>query len=420
MCPSDELDSIVNPERKLITPRRQNLAIAHLPLGILQSTLRPYDPLRLSHDLMTPNNKESFLPPQSILEHLDDLFKKLMFKLLIEPCKSKVMGYISSGYDTDRLQSTIPSTSEMLEYLGTEDAWGHLLPYRAPVSLPISTPVWGKRRVSPEIEAVPISDEEGGDGFIVEVEDGDEGEDGDSEELEEEEGMVESKESTVMFLESTSRDGDVMLDTTSTYTDDEQVVGIETSESISLDHDEQNEEDTGRPGGNRKRKSPPVPNSRATKRRSSDENHPSIVLVVNENKNENKVNNENNNENNDENEKMKMNNDNVHNGVNVNVDEKIPIRNKSEESLTSSDTQPQTPPLLELELRQRQLQSEIELQERQRERAKREPRIANVEIPFIPHPEVLLGPQSEELFRRVYGVVLEPFVCCTCGICRRR
>jgi hypothetical protein len=305
----------------------------------------------------------SHLPPHSIVGNLDEMFRKMMMKLLHRPCKDKVMGHVSSGYEVHQLESTRMSTSQMLEYLRTEDAWGHLLPYRPPVSFPISRPVWGRRKVSPEIEAVPLSDEEGGDGFIVEVEDGESS-------LEEEEGMVSVKESseepivTSTLLETTT---DVLESTsTSTSTDDYS----EPTESISTD---EQDEETGL-NGNRKRKSPPLPITRATKRRSSDEHHP--IDIPNSNSN---------------------------------GDSTLPKRNLSEESFTSSDTQPLTPPLREIELRRIQ-----------RERAEKEPRIARSEVPHIPAPGVYLGRGTEELLRSVYEVALDPFVCCRCGVCMRR
>jgi hypothetical protein len=302
------------------------------------------------------------------------MFSKMMMKLLHRPCKDKVMEHVSSGYEPHQLEATRMSTSQMLEYLRTEDAWSHLLPYRPPVSFPISRPVWGRdRKVSPEIEAVPISDEEGEDGFIVEVEEeeGDllaEEEDGEGDSLEEEAGMVSSKgsseepivTSTSTVLETT---GDVLESTSTSIHDHSEPI-----ESVSTY--EQDEE--ARLNGNRKRKSPPLPNSRATKRRSSDEHH-SIDITNN------------------------------------NEDVNLPKRNLSEESFTSSDTQPLTPPLHEIELRRIQ-----------RERAVKEPRIARSEVPHIPAPGVHLGRNTEELFRSVYEVALDPFTCCRCGVCMRR
>jgi hypothetical protein len=371
---------MIDPSRSLITPRHEIIASADLPLGILQTTFRPYSPMTLRHDLITPTMRESHLPPHSIVENLDEMFRKMMMKLLHRPCKDKVMGHVSSGYEVHQLESTRMSTSQMLEYLRTEDAWGHLLPYRPPVSFPISRPVWGRRKVSPEIEAVPLSDEEGGDGFIVEVEDEDE--DGESS-LEEEEGMVLSKESseepivTSTLLENTTDvlASSTLLETTtdvleSTSTSNSTDDNSEPTESISTDDQD---EETGLKG-NRKRKSPPLPISRATKRRSSDEHHP--IDMPNSTSN---------------------------------GDSNLPKRNLSEESFTSSDTQPLTPPLREIELRRIQ-----------RERAVKEPRIARSEVPHIPAPGVYLGRGTEELLRSVYEVALDPFVCCRCGVCMRR
>jgi hypothetical protein len=293
-------------------------------------------------------------------------------KLLHRPCKDKVMEHVSSGYEVHQLEATRMSTSQMLEYLRTEDAWSHLLPYRHPVSFPISRPVWGRnRKVSPEIEAVPISDEEGGDEFVVEIEE----EDGDGDLLEEEEGMVSSKESseepnvttTPTVLETTTG----VIEPISDSTDDQ---ADETSDLIESVSDEQDEEFAL--NGNRKRKSPPLPISRATKRRSSDEHHSLDI-----------------------------------NNSNSNYDEvaNMPKRNLSEESFTSSDTQPLTPPLHEIELRRIQ-----------RERAEKEPRIARSEVPHIPAPGIHLGRGTEELFRSVYEVALDPFICCRCRVCMRR
>ena len=220
--------------------------------------------------------------------------------------------------------------------------------------------------MSPEIEAVPISDEEGEDGFIVEVEEEDE--DGDS--LEEEDGMASSKESseepivTSTVLETTTD----QLEYTSSPTDN-------LSEPIESASTSEREDEAGL-NGNRKRKSPPLPISRATKRRSSDENHSIDISVSNPNDNDNP---------------------------------NLPKRNLSEESFTSSDTQPLTPPLHEIELRRIQ-----------RERAVKEPRIARSEVPHIPAPGVHLGRGTEELFRSVYEVALDPFICCRCGVCMRR
>jgi hypothetical protein len=292
-----------------------------------------------------------------------------MMKLLHRPCKDKVMEHVSSGYEAHQLEATRMSTFQMLEYLRTEDAWSHLLPYRPPVSFPISRPVWGRtRKVSPEIEAVPISDEEGEDGFIVEVEE----EDGDGDSLEEEEGMVSSKDSseepivtsTSTVLETTTDVIEPISDSTDGQTD-------EISEPIESVSDEQDEEFAL--NGNRKRKSPPLPISRATKRRSSDEHHPIDIDISNSN------------------------------------EVALPKRNLSEESFTSSDTQPLTPPLHEIELRRIQ-----------RERAVKEPRIARSEVPHIPAPGVHLGRGTEELFRSVYEVALDPYICCRCGVCMRR
>jgi hypothetical protein len=296
-------------------------------------------------------------------------------KLLHRPCKDKVMEHVSSGYEVHQLEATRMSTSQMLEYLRTEDAWSHLLPYRPPVSFPISRPVWGRNRnASPEVEAVPISDEEEGDGFIVEVEEADE--DGDS--LEEAEGMVSSKESseepnvttTSTVLETTTD----VLESTSNAINDHADGTLEPLESESTD--EPDEE--ARLNGNRKRKSPPLPVSRATKRRSSDE-HRSIDIS------------------------------NSQSNFNSNEVANMPKRNLSEESFTSSDTQPLTPPLHEIELRRIQ-----------RERAVKEPRIARSEVPHIPTPGVHLGRGTEELFESVYEVALDPFICCRCGVCMRR
>jgi len=296
------------------------------------------------------------------------MFGKMMMKLLHRPCKDKVMGHVSSGYEVHQLEATRMSTSQMLEYLRTEDAWGHLLPYRPPVSFPISRPIWGRsRKVSPEIEAVPISDEEGSDGFIVEIEEDEE----DGESLEEEEGMSSSKESSEepnVTPTSTVLGTTDVLESTSTSTDDHS----EPIESVSID--EQHEE-SGM-NGNRKRKSPPLPISRATKRRSSDEHHSLDISTSNS-------------------------------ASNGNSD--LPKRNLSEESFTSSDTQPLTPPLHEIELRRIQ-----------RERAVKEPRIAKSEVPHVPAPGVHLGRGMEELLRSVYEVALDPFVCCRCQICLRR
>jgi hypothetical protein len=292
-----------------------------------------------------------------------------MMKLLHRPCKDKVMEHVSSGYEALQLEASRMSTSQMLEYLRTEDAWSHLLPYRPPVSFPISRPVWGRtRKVSPEIEAVPISDEEGEDGFIVEVEE----EDGDGDSLEEEEGMVSSKESseepivtsTSTVLETTTD----ILESTSNAIDDHVDGTWEPIESESTD--ELDEE--ARLNGSRKRKSPPLTISRATKRRSSDEHHSLDI-------------------------------------TNNNEDSNLPNRNLSEESFTSSDTQPLTPPLHEIEFRRIQ-----------RERAVKEPRVARSEVPHIPAPGVHLGRGTEELFRSVYEVALDPFICCRCGVCMRR
>jgi hypothetical protein len=203
-------------------------------------------------------------------------------KLLHRPCKDKVMEHVSSGYEALQLEASRMSTSQMLEYLRTEDAWSHLLPYRPPVSFPISRPVWGRtRKVSPEIEAVPISDEEGEDGFIVEVEE----EDGDGDSLEEEEGMVSSKESseepivtsTSTVLETTTD----ILESTSNAIDDHVDGTWEPIESESTD--ELDEE--ARLNGSRKRKSPPLTISRATKRRSSDEHHSLDITNNNEDSN---------------------------------------------------------------------------------------------------------------------------------------
>jgi hypothetical protein len=264
------------------------------------------------------------------------------------------------------------STSQMLEYLRTEDAWSHLLPYRLPVSFPISRSVWGRtRKVSPEIEAVSISDEEEGeDGFIVEIGE----EDGDGDSLEEEEGMVSSKQSseepnvttTSTVLEATA---DILGNTSSSSSTDDLASGSEPIESVSID---EQDEEAGL-NGSRKRKSPPLPISRATKRRSSDEHHPIDIAISNSN------------------------------------EVALPKRNLSEESFTSSDTQPLTPPLHEIELRRIQ-----------RERAVKEPRIARSEVPHIPAPGVHLGRGTEELFRSVYEVALDPFICCRCGVCMRR
>ena len=290
-------------------------------------------------------------------------------KLLYRPCKDKVMEHVSSGYEVHQLEATRKSTSQMLEYLRTEDAWSHLLPYRPPVSFPISRPVWGRtRKVSPEIEAVSISDEEEGDGFIVEIEE----EDGDEDSLEEEEGMVSSKESseesnvttTSTVLETTA---DILGSTSNAINDH----ADGTSEPIESESTDEPDEEA-RLNGNRKRKSPPLPISRATKRRSSDEHHSLDI-------------------------------------TNNNEDSNLPKRNLSEESFTSSDTQPLTPPLHEIELRRIQ-----------RERAVKEPRIARSEVPHIPAQGVHLGRGTEELFRSVYEVALDPFICCRCGVCMRR
>ena len=294
-------------------------------------------------------------------------------KLLHRPCKDKVMGHVSSGYEVHQLEATRMTTSQMLEYLRTEDAWGHLLPYRPPVSFPISRPILGrKRKVSPEVEAVPISDEEGSDGFIVEIEEDEE----DGESLEEEEGMSDSKESSeepsVITSTSTVLDTPDVHGSTSPSTDDQADESSEPIESTTTDEAEEEPE----LNGGRKRKSPPLPITRATKRRSSDEYH-SLDLS------------------------------NSNSGSNG--DSNLPKRNLSEESFTSSDTQPLTPPLHEIELRRIQ-----------RERAVKEPRIAKSEVPHVPAPGVHLGRGMEELLKSVYEVALDPFVCCRCGVCMRR
>jgi len=301
-------------------------------------------------------------------------------KLLHRSCKDKVMGHVSSGYEVYQLEATRMSTSQMLEYLRTEDAWGHLLPYRPPVSFPISRPIWGRsRKVSPEVEAVPISDEEGSDGFIVEIEedeeDGESLEEEDGESLEEEDGMNPSKESSEepnVTTTSTVLGTTDVNDFTSPSTDDQADESSEPIESTTTDEAEEEPE----LNGGRKRKSPPLPISRATKRRSSDEHHSIDISTSNSGSN---------------------------------GDSNLPKRNLSEESFTSSDTQPLTPPLHEIELRRIQ-----------RERAVKEPRIAKSEVPHVPAPGVHLGRGMEELLRSVYEVALDPFVCCRCQICLRR
>ena len=371
MYPSDELDAMIDPSLRSITPRHEIIASASLPLGILQTTFRPYDPTRLHHDLITPSNPESFLPPHSLVDNLDEMFGKMMMKLLHQPCEDKVMGHVSSGYEDHQLEATRMSTRQMLEYLGTEDAWDYLLPYRPPVSFPISRPVWGRtRKVSPEIEAVPVSDEEEGDGFIVEIKEDDE--DGQSS-LEYEEGMDSSKESSEEPIISTEvlSTTDV-LESTSSPTDDH-------SGPIESKSTTEQDEEAGL-NGNRKRKSPPLSISRATKRRSSDEHH-------------------------------SVDNTNDHDNDKDAEGSDLLKRNLSAESLTSSDTQPLTPPLHE---------NEIELRRIQRERAMKEPRIAKSEIPHIPGPGVSLGQGTEKLMRNVYEIALDPFVRCQCGICERR
>ena len=368
MYPSDELDAMIDPSLRSITPRHEIIASASLPLGILQTTFRPYDPTRLHHDLITPSNPESFLPPHSLVDNLDEMFGKMMMKLLHQPCEDKVMGHVSSGYEDHQLEATRMSTRQMLEYLGTEDAWDYLLPYRPPVSFPISRPVWGRtRKVSPEIEAVPVSDEEERDGFIVEIEEDDEyGESSleDEEEMESSKGSSEEPSTSTEVLQTTTD----VLQSTSSPTDHH-------SDPIESKSTTEQDEEAGL-NGNRKRKSPPLPISRPTKRRSSDEYH----------------------------SMDKTNDDN-------NESSGVPRRTLSAESLTSSDTQPLTPPLHE---------NEIELRRIQRERAMKEPRIAKSEVPLVAAPGVSLGQGTEKLMRNVYEIALDPFVRCQCGICERR
>jgi hypothetical protein len=344
--------------------------------------------------------EESFLPPHSLLHELDRMFGRMLLKLLVKPSTSKVMEHVSAGYDEEELKATRMNPAGMLEYLSREDAWNHLLPYRAPVSFPISKPVW-KERVSPEIEAIPSSDDSGnGDGFIVEVEDEDEEEDGDEDE---DEGLseLEEGEEEVMSPESVSKGsieepvGSPTGPAQLAYAEVTAHPGVdgelEMSDPNITDIDHQ-EEDSGVIPENRKRKSPPLEITRATKRRSSDEhhlsnspdeNHPSIEL-----------------ENNDIYDPLEPED---RNG-------KLPMRNLSEESLSSSDTQPLTPPLL---------QRELELRQRQRERAIKEPREAMDEIPHIPAPGSSLGRETEEVFKNVYELALDPFISCRCKICLR-
>jgi len=381
---SDEVEAIIHPTLHLIDSRQHIISQARLPVGILQTTNRPYDPSKLSHDIMTRNDRDSFLPPQSLLENLDEMYKRQMSKTLMKPCRAKVMQHVSSGCDADQLKTTRMSTLEMLEYLRTEDAWGHCLPYRAPVSFPISAPIWN-RRVSPDIEAVSVSDEEEGvgNGFIVEVEDGDDDEeeegdeDDDSSEagkdgvLLEDEGE-EGQESEV-DLEALSQAPVVMSTQHVTISTGPNIDPNSTSSvnATSFDIDRAQGDEIDQLGQNRKRKSPPLSIARATKRRSSDDHLPTIETT------------------------------------NAN---QIPKRNISQESLTSSDTQPITPPIL---------QRELELRRIQRERAEKEPRVAKFEVPHIPLPGVRLGRETEGLMKRIYEVVLEPFVRCRCTVCAR-
>jgi len=290
------------------------------------------------------------------------------------------MQHVSSGYDADQLKTTRMSTLGMLEYLRTEDAWSHCLPYRAPVSFPISAPIWN-RRVSPDIEAVSVSDEEAGlgNGFIVEVEDGD---DDDEEEVEDgksshasiaADSFEEGKEAreVVEMKEPSQEPVFVSTNLGPTSTGPHIDPSCTSPLDAALANDQVQDDDTDQLGQNRKRKSPPLSNPRATKRRSSDDHPPSI-----ENKD----------------------------------DDQLPKRNISQESLTSSDTQPITPPIL---------QRELELRRIQRERAEKEPRVAKFEVPHIPLPGVRLGRETEGLMKRIYEVVLEPFVRCRCTVCAR-
>ena len=329
---------------------------------------------------MTRNDRDSFLPPQSLLENLDEMYKRQMSKTLIKPCRAKVMQHVSSGYDADQLKTTRMSTLGMLEYLRTEDAWSHCLPYRAPVSFPISASIWN-RRVSPDIEAVSVSDEEAGlgNGFIVEVEDGD---DDDEEEVEDgnsshasiaADSFEEGKEAreVVEMKEPSQEPVFVSTNLGPTSTGPHIDPSCTSPLDAALANDQVQDDDTDQLGQNRKRKSPPLSIARATKRRSSDDHLPSI-----ENKD----------------------------------DDQLPKRNISQESLTSSDTQPITPPIL---------QRELELRRIQRERAEKEPRVAKFEVPHIPLPGVRLGRETEGLMKRIYEVVLEPFVRCRCTVCAR-
>lgn len=301
------------------------------------------------------------------------MFGKMMSKLLLQPCEDKVMGHVSSGYEEHQLEATRMSTRQMLEYLGTEDAWSHLLPYRPPVSFPISRPVWGRtRKVSPEIEAVSVSDEEGENGFIVEVQEDDEYGESSLEDEGEMDSSKGSSEEPIVISTSTilGTTADVIESASESDAQADQISGtIESTSSDGL------KEEAGF-NGNRKRKSPPLSISRPTKRRSSDEHH--SMDITNDNDNENST---------------------------------LPRRNLSAESYTSSDIQPLTPPLHE---------NEIELRRIQRERAVKEPRIAKSEVPHVPAPVVSLGQGTDKLMRNVYEIALDPFVRCQCGICERR
>jgi len=330
------------------------------------------------------------------------------------------MHYISSGYEDEELTSRRPSTWQTLDFLGTEEGWSNLLPYRAPISFPISAPVWSTPKSgSPKVEAVPAPSHEmeehrHGNGFIVDVEVGgdsemtvdedvecDDKEEG-SEDIAEEEEKVESRTSSQEpIVEDSEVDRSIMDRTTPPVEPDPgSAFHTPADKIIGQEYCYTREQESNEINGNGKRKTPPTTTmsmndndenendetNRPTKRRSSNSSHADPHIDSNNNQDDKEQ------------------------------DQNLP-RKSSEESLTSSDPMPSTP--LNLETAPPVKNAFELIEEKKRIRAAAEPRVPKYYIPHIPAPEMKLGRETELLLEKYYDSVLEPWICCRCRICMR-
>jgi hypothetical protein len=387
-------------------------------MGFLPYPRNPYNVQDLKFDILKSDDDSTFLPPQSILRRLDELYKMFLYSAIRKPFFNRIMYLVSSGYDSDALYARRLPVQGLLDHLRTEDAYIDLLPYRQQISFPISAPVWTTpKEGSPRIQAVPVPEAERdghGSGFILDVEvemEGDsemtvddiETDDNDNISADssgsevyssEEAGKSRTTSSEEPIVEDQDEDEDrSIMEKTTPPVDDHpgsafhtpihQIVGQE------YQYTHEQEQESNEVNGNGKRKTPPTATmsindinddtndetNRPTKRRSSN----SSIPISNSN-------------------------------------ETNRPRKPSEDSLTSSDPMPSTPligpapPIL----------NGIELNEiKRRTRAVAEPRVTKAYVAHIPNDQMKLGPETEKLLEEIYDNVLEPWVCCRCNICMR-